>query len=685
MKSVSICVIVLLLISLNSIAQQDTPTVKQLDEVVVTGQFQPQSVKHSVYKIRTISQERIKLRAATDLAGVLNNELGIRFSTDFALGETDISIMGMSGQNVKILLDGVPLVDRGSTKQSLSQIDINTVERIEIVEGPMSVVYGTDALAGVVNIITKKNKAGTHLSVSARVQEESLGKEYDPFTDQGVHNENIAVNWNNKMFNAGASITRNNMGGWQGDSKGRTKDWRPKDQTLASGTIGYQHGKLNAWYRLNYLDETITAAGPANPDNTATDQEFITSRFTHQAQADFRASNRLNLNASFSYQDYERRTRTTDINLVTNKRTLNVNLAGGQDIAKFSSIFFRGTATYKVSEMVSLQPGVEIKIDESTGQRIKGNPSIGDYSFFISSEIKPNSWINIRPGLRFSENSVYDAPPVIPSINTKFTISKNWDLRASYARGFRAPALRELYFDFHDANHSINGNTNLKAEYSNSFNASLTWRQAKDHPVTISSTLSGFYNEFDNQITTALANDPNDPNLYTYINVDKFKTTGATLENSLAWKNLSVNIGLFYIGRYNRYSDDPAYKTEDLPGFTWSPEINSNIVYRFPKLGASAGVFYKYTGKTPSYQIAVVNAQQVISLVEVEAYHWADITLTKNIGKYLVASGGLKNLFDITRIQNTASSGGVHSSGGPILTATGRSWFLGLAFQFLKK
>ena len=82
--------------------------------------------------------------------------MGIRFATDYTLGETDIAIMGMSGQNVKVLLDGIPLVDRGGTKQSLSQVDINTIERIELVEGPMSVIYGTDALAGVINIITKK-------------------------------------------------------------------------------------------------------------------------------------------------------------------------------------------------------------------------------------------------------------------------------------------------------------------------------------------------------------------------------------------------------------------------------------------------------------------------------------------------------------------------------------------------
>lgn len=148
----------------------------RLQDVVVTGQYVPQSLKNSVYQVRTISAEYIRLRGATSVLGVLDNQLGVRFSNDATLGETDVEIMGMSGASVKVLLDGVPLVDRGSTRQSLSQIDINTVERIEIVEGPMSVVYGTDALAGVINIITRKQTDGDQLAVSARVQEETVGK-----------------------------------------------------------------------------------------------------------------------------------------------------------------------------------------------------------------------------------------------------------------------------------------------------------------------------------------------------------------------------------------------------------------------------------------------------------------------------------------------------------------------------
>lgn len=664
---------------------QLTISQKQLGDVVVTGQYTPQSLRNSVYRVRVIDQATIKMRNATDVLGVLNNELGVRFSSDLALGETDVQIMGMSGQNVKVLLDGIPLIDRNGTKQSLSQVDINSIDRIEIVEGPMSVVYGTDALAGVINIITKKSASATsNLTVNARVQEETAGKEYNAFTNKGVHNENIAVAWQNKGWHANASLTRNNFGGWQGQDTGRAKEWFPKDQWLAGGTVGYRNTKVNAWYRLNYLNEVIHSLGNVNPNTSlATDADYTTNRYTHQAQFDWFINSKLNLNTSASYQQYSRATQTTTYNVITHDRRLSLD-AAAQDVSKFNTYFFRTTAQYFVSPAVSLQPGIEYQRDDASGQRIEGKPVISNYAFFVSSEIKPVQGINIRPGIRISKNSTYDAPPVIPSINTKFTISKTLDARLAYARGFRAPALRELYFWFFDANHSIKGNTNLKAEYSNSFNGSLSWHPVISDNVLLSSTLTGFYNDFNNRIDLALGQDPNNPSVYTYINIAKYKTTGGTWQNTFQWKQLSATLGISYIGRYNEYSTDTTYtKGDELPMFVWSPEISGNIRYSFKKIGLQLGLFYKYTGSLPQYELATVNNEEVVHLSRTAAYSWADFDMRKSLGKYVTISGGIKNIFNVTRLNNTSADvGSAHSTGGPVPMSYGRSYFIGLQFNW---
>src|SRR6187455_846738 len=145
-KITKIITTVIVVLSTNPLfAQQDSSKTKSLEEVVITGQYKPQSLKNSVYQVRVIKNEKIRLSGAVNVQQVLNSQLGFRFSNDNTIGTTDIQLNGMNGRNVKILLDGVPMVDRGDTRESLNQVDINTIERIEIVEGPMSVSYGSDA------------------------------------------------------------------------------------------------------------------------------------------------------------------------------------------------------------------------------------------------------------------------------------------------------------------------------------------------------------------------------------------------------------------------------------------------------------------------------------------------------------------------------------------------------------
>jgi outer membrane receptor for ferrienterochelin and colicins len=658
---------------------QDSLQHRLLDPVVVTGQFEPQSLKKSVYQVRTITNERIQMRAPVNVQSVLSTELGIRFTNDLTLGTADISLMGMSGQNVKILVDGVPLLDRGATRESLNQIDINTVERIEIVEGPMSVVYGTDALAGVINIITRKFD-DTQLAIDARVQEETMADEYAPFSKEGVHNENLSVNWQGKTWNAGGAITRNNSGGWQEvyDVPVDAVQWHPKDQLLGMATVGYKKNGFQAGYRVNYLDETIKSLGTPNPNTSiATDQDYISKRYNQQIQTDWQLSDRLNFNGVVSYQDYSRRTRTTTYNVATGDRRLSTE-TGAQSEAKFNTALLRGMFAWKISDMFSLQPGVDINLTEGSGDRIDATRRINDYALFVSAEFKPSASVNIRPGLRFIHNSVYDAPPVIPSLNTRFALTKTLDLRLAYAHGFRSPALRELYFYFFDASHSIKGNPNLKAEYSNSFSASLAWQAHTTATFRVNSTLGGFYNAFENLIDTGI--DPTNPQVTTYINVYRYKTTGGTLENNLAWRRLSGTVGMSYIGYYNQLSEEDTA----LPSVLWTPEVNATASYRFPRLGASINVFYKYTGKRTNYEVAETDQGLVIHLAERDAFHLADASISKKINAYVDLTGGVRNLFDVTLINNTSMQSGAHASGPTVPIGYGRSYFLTVSFHWRK-
>lgn len=643
----------------------------QLKDVVVTGQYAPQSLKNSVYMVRTITNEQIRLRNAAKVQDVLTDQLGIRFTNDLTLGTSDITLNGVAGQRVKVLLDGVPLLDRGDTRESLNQIDINSIDHIEIVEGPMSVSYGSDALGGVINLITKKGVGGENLRVVARVQEETAGKKYEGFKGSGNHLESAGVTWEHKGWQLSGNATRNYF-------DGAILGWLPKDQLLGNVVVGYRTNSLHVWYRFDGEDETLRNDGAPTPENTRIDQHYLSNRWMHQLQAEWQLNDRLSLSSAASYTDYSRRTQTTSTNLLNGDTRLTLGV-GEQDKAVFDTKFFRTTAQYKISDKVSIQPGVEVSLTGSSGARILGTPVINDYAFFVSSEIALSQAISIRPGARFNKNSVYDAPPVIPSLNAKMKLSNDVDLRVAYARGFRSPALRELYFNFFDASHSIRGNENLKAEYSNSFNGSFAWRLLNNGSVSIRSTAGGFYNQFKDLITTGY--DPANPSVMTYINIDRSKTTGGTFENTLNYKNLQAKVGFSYTGVSNQLQDDDA----SLPGFTWYPEVNSNIMYHITGIKADVSLFYKYNGKLPVYELTTVNGATNIHLAQRSAFHTADLTINKYIGSRLSISGGAKNLFNVTNVNNTSADiGGAHSTGGPVPIGYGRSYFLGLSFQYNK-
>lgn len=663
----------------------DTTKANDLKDVVVTGQYGLQTLRNSVYNIRTITADRIKLRAATNVQQVLNTELGFRFSNDLTLGTTDIQLMGMTGRNVKILLDGIPMADRSDTRESLNQIDINTIERIEIVEGPMSVVYGADALAGVINIITK-NPAKSLLNLSARVQEESAGNEYEALSGKGNHIQNFSASWKNSHWSALAGFTHNDFGGWNLASKTATisevaavtNRWKPKEQYLGNTKIGYRNNNFSIWYRLDGLKEDIDVRNGLNPNTyKGLLQTYTTHRYTQQLQSEYKISNKLQLSAIAGYTNLDRATRTVIHDFTNNTEELSTG-AGEQDIAKFNATNFRATAIYNLNQSVSFQPGFEYSRDAASGQRIKGSPVINDYAAFITAEIKLGNVVNIRPGLRFIKNSIYDAPPVIPSLNAKFILSKNLDLRLAYAKGFRSPALRELYYDFVDASHNILGNPDLKAEESNSFNGSLVWSAIHHTDVELRSTLTGFYNLVNNRIDFATS--PTNNTITTLVNISRYKTTGGTLDNVFTYKkNLQASLGISYIGRYSGFSGD---NNMEIPEFVWATEINSNITYTFPKIRSSVSLFYKYTGSLPSYQLSTENSVNTIKLTKIGDFHTADIMLNKNLFRSITVNAGIKNLFNVTQLTNTSTvTGGAHSSGGAVPYSYGRSYVLGLSYN----
>jgi outer membrane receptor for ferrienterochelin and colicins len=638
-----------------------------LKDVVVTGQFEANTAQKAVQQIRVIDRKRIEQQGAVNLRDVLTNELNVRISQDGVLG-SQMSMMGVSGQNVKILIDGVPVIGRLDGNIDISQINLNNIERIEIIEGPMSVIYGTDALGGVINLITKK-PTNKQYNISINSYLETVG----------TYNFDANVGFKYKSFAVSASGGRNYFNGFStvtGDTI-RAQQWKPREQLFGDIQLTYKYKKQSHRLSVQAFNETLIAKG--NPSITpysvtAFDNYFVTNRMNYSLYSDFYFNNKASLNLINSYSTYERRSDSYIKNLVTGSQQLTPN-PEDHDTTTFGLLLMRSTYTTHNTTIFNSQMGYDINYETGTGEKLKdGRQAIGDYAVFYIAEVKPINKLTLNQGVRFIYNTSYGAP-VIPSFNIKYDLTKAITFRGSYAQGFRAPSLKELYLYFVDVNHNIVGNENLKAETSHNFLASVT--HIKEYKKLSSKTdVSGFYNNISNMINLVAIDQA--ANLYTYRNIEEYKTQGINITNTTKYKNISTTLGYSYTGRYNLLDS-----VESVPTFSYTNEVRANVTYSITKTKTDISLFFKYNGTLPGY---AMNADSSIYQTKIQAYNMFDASVTQTLFKGLVQlTVGAKNLANVTSIAyNTTAS--AHSSGaGNMPIAMGRYFFTSIRINIEKR
>jgi len=643
-----------------------------LSEIVITAQYRPMQLSRSVHPMRIIDAKNIADRAAINLRDVLKNELNFNVSQDNILG-SGLSMQGISGQNVKIMIDGVPIIGRLDGDIDISQINLNQIERIEIVEGPLAVNFGSNALAGTINLITKAPKTN-ETDAGANFYTESTGH-----FNAGA---NASIGWNKQSLSLSGG--RNYFDGWTpGDAElfhqrslladnSRYQQWKPREQIFAEAKFRHLFQKGYAEIAGSWFDEEIINRGTPRGvyQETAIDDYYNTSRYNVSGKLQQSLGAKWNTHHIWAYSQYERTKSTFVTNLTGVSSELSSN-ADLQDTSSFGAVLGRGSFIGALSGKLGLQLGYEMEIETAKGKKIVDKTgSIQNYALYTTAEWNALERLTIKPGLRVAYNSRYEAP-LIPSLNILYQLPGTMQARAGYAQGFRAPGLKELSFLFVDVNHNIQGNENLRAEKSHNFSASLTASQNENRKIGWS--VSAFYNEIHNLITLAESTST----LYTYVNIGEQETLGGRANANSQIKNFTVGVGLAYTGVSSQLG-----KTHGKEDFLYTPEANLNLGYVFSKANLQVNAIYKYNGRRNFFRSA---GDGVVTEENIESYQNIDLTLSKTFYQNMLSLElGAKNIFDVQNISASAD-GGVHSSGSSISVATGRSWFLRLSMSINKQ
>ena len=494
-----------------------------LDEIVVTGTKTFQRKTQAPVIVNVLGKNTLQAVDATNIAEGLNFQPGLRVETDCqTCNYTQLRMNGLGGGYSQILMNSRPLFSPLIGLYGMEQIPSNMVERIEVVRGGGSALYGSSAIGGTVNVITQIPSDNSYdvnytlHSINGRATDHVL-------------NGNISMV--NKKRNVGAVLFVSNRNREQYDHEGLTlnddgsytkeRDNYSELPKLRSNSFG---GNLffkptdNQKLELNFTSIYEYRYGGEMIDKLAHLAKQSEERIHHilmgglDYEIDF--NNRLSsLNAYVAGQHTDRDHYTgnyperfeyeTDAEFeedllehVTNPpygKTDNSTLQGGINVNHRLTDFFSGTnqltagMEYSYDEVVDSIPQYDYEIDQQTK----------NFGAFIQSDWKINPAFTLLTGLRADKHNLLDHAIVSPRVSLLYRLKEYTQFRATWGTGFRAPQAfdADLHIAFAGGGVSrITLDPDLEAEHSNSLSGSINFDKPTERYI-FGFTLEGFYTQ----------------------------------------------------------------------------------------------------------------------------------------------------------------------------------------------
>lgn len=526
----------------NLTAQTDTANV--LNPVIVTANKFEQKQQETGKVLTVITQEQLRRNSGRQLSEVLNEQTGIFINgANNTLGANQsISLRGASGANTLILVDGVPVNDAsGITSEfDISYININQVERIEILKGAQSTLYGSDAVAGVINIITKKKGVkpiGAYASLAAG--------------SYGTFNGAAGINGNNKGFQYNAGYTYVHTNGFSSAYDSTGKGNYDKDgytQHSVNASIGYDEGK--AFSIRGFARYTMFKAGIDEGAFTDDNNYNLNDKNLQLGATAGYKFGKSKLTFNYQYNKVDR----SYVDDSTEYFGATIYQSGRyKGYSHFAEVY----GNFYLGKNINLVAGIDYRYN-STEQSSKYFYAGADYSSapigkdsantnqggaYASLILHDLSGINVEVGGRVNNHSVYGWNGTY-SINPSYNINQHFKVFVNVASAYRVPSLYQLYSSY--------GNRNLKPEQSQSYEGGVQYTNKM-----FTARAVAFARNIDDVIYFYT-----DPQTYAsqYINADRQRDNGFELE---ATANICK---AFSVSANYTYTDGKIHTTSDFTG-----------------------------------------------------------------------------------------------------------------------
>ncbi|EGC86484.1 TonB-dependent receptor [Prevotella denticola CRIS 18C-A] len=594
----------------------------EMEQVVVTGTRTPKLLANTPVLTKLITASDIAKADATNLRDLLQQVLpGVEFS--YAMNQqVHMNFSGFGGQSMLILVDGERLAGETMDDVDFSRLCMDNVDHIEIVKGAASALYGSNAAGGVINIITKNGIRPFALNLNAR-----LGRHHEQ--RYGLSWQQGASRWSNLL-----TVNRNRSDNYDvhngdnpvtrvvatiyGDATWNFKEqlsYRPSEKLSLTGRAGYFYRQLVRTSETpeRYRDFSGGLRGIWKPD-------------TH---------NSLDLSYAFDQydkSDYQRITRLDirDYSNVQNSLRLLYNHTFGSD------------------DVLSL--GADYMHDYLFNTNLEDRTRRQDsFDAFAQYDWNVNRQWEAVGALRYDYFSDGRISRLTPKVSVRYQPVRNLNFRASYGMGFRAPTLKEKYYNFDMAGiWIVEGNPALKPEVSHNFNLSADYTHRH-----YNFTLAAYYNRIRDKIATGAPfyKNPSDriPHL-PYLNLDDYSVSGGEATAQARWPN-GLTARLSYAYTHERLPKDknsnavnnqyiPARKHSMTGHIDWDRQFSTAY-------GLNIGLDGRFLSAVDNQEfVDYYDISKGIRTIHYPAYALFKLSLVQRIGKAVKASVILDNLFN---------------------------------------
>ena len=492
---------------------------EELSEVVVTGTMRETYVKDSPVKVEVVTPQRLQQgKTSSNIMDLIDNVSGLSTQLNCGVcGTNAIRINGVEGPNTAVLIDGMPIMGALASVYGLNGISPSIIDQVEVIKGPQSTLYGTQALGGVVNIITKNPKHTPSLSAdmyAKSTEETSL---------------NVAVSPSSGRLNGFISGNLLRMENYDDNNNDDFNDVakRTRISLFGKGTLQGKNGEQRLNVAGKFYNENRTGGTKAFTDAIrGSDQIYGESIYTRRAEllTDYRPAGlneRLRFSGALTYHNQDSYYGTE--HYVAEQHILFGQASWEQFLSNQLSLLIGGTARYQT-------------YNDNTPATSGGTDRRFIPGLFMQSELSIND-LTVLGGLRVDHHKEHGLVTA-PRLSAKYRPNDMTTVRLSAGTGFRVV---NVFTEDHAAltgSREVVFAEDLNPEQSRSITGSIERIiPFGTNPLTV--TLDGFYTQFSNKI---IPDYNQNPNLIIYENLDGYSVTrGFSITLNQNFTNLPIS------------------------------------------------------------------------------------------------------------------------------------------------